>query len=400
MRTALHLISCMLSAGLMYVSAGAQTQGTTMIEDLLREAKQKLAPDRRTAVFDIQAEIRGDAVFLAGEIQSIEMKNALRTFLKDRGTKAVTDSIIALPHPSVGEKTHGVVSVSVANIRTKPDHAAEMGTQALLGTPVRILKEDHGWIFIQTPDGYLGWTDDAIAEMVPAAYEQWIMRPKIIVTADYSAVRESKASDAQQVSDIVAGCIMAVKGDVGTHYEVQFPDGRTGFVRKEVAALLDAYVAGAKATQESIIATARRFIGVPYFWGGTSAKALDCSGFTKTVYFLNGIQLPRDASQQVLVGEAVESSGELDLKPGDLLFFGARAKGDRKERVTHVGISLGGKRFIHESGFVRFNSLDPHDSDYSEYREHSFLRARRIIGAPESSGIRFLAHIPYYLGKP
>jgi gamma-D-glutamyl-L-lysine dipeptidyl-peptidase len=290
--------------------------------------------------------------------------------------------------------------LSVANIRTKPDHAAEMGTQALLGAPIRILKKEHGWTYVQTLDGYLGWTDDNVVEMVPAAYEQWTRRPKIIVTADYSSVRESNGSGAQQVSDVVAGCIMAVTGDDGTHYSVQFPDGRAGFLRKEDATPLDSFIAGATATPESILATARRFLGVPYFWGGTSAKALDCSGFTKTVYFLNGIMLPRDASQQVLVGEPVEISGDLNLQPGDLLFFGAKAKGDRRERVTHVGISLGGKRFIHESGYVRFNSLDPRDADYSEYRDHAFLRARRIIGAPESAGLRCLTHIPYYVGKP
>ena len=134
-------------------------------------------------------------------------------------------------------------------------------------------------------------------------------------------------------------------------------------------------------TPETILATARRFFGVPYFWGGTSAKGMDCSGFTKTVFFLNGVLLPRDASQQVFVGEPVDTTGGIDLRPGDLLFFGFRATAERKERVTHVGISLGGKRFIHASTDVRVNSLAPADTDYSQHREQMFLRARRIIGA-------------------
>jgi gamma-D-glutamyl-L-lysine dipeptidyl-peptidase len=371
-----------------------------MIAQLLKEAKEKLAPDRRTAVFDVQGETQGDAVLLKGEIHDSVMKEALLAFLKDHGVKNVMDSLTALPQRSVGEKTCGVVSVSVANIRTVHDHQAEMGTQALLGTPLRILKKERGWLYVQTPDSYLGWSDDNIVEMKPAAYEEWTARPKIIVTAEYASARESKASGSQQVGDLVAGCILALRSDAGTHYKVEYPDTRVGYVRKKDCARLQTYLSKTKATPKTIVATAKRFMGLPYFWGGTSSKAVDCSGFTKTVYFLNGIQLPRDASQQALVGEPIDTTGGINLHPGDLLFFGAKAKGDRRERVTHVAISLGGKRFIHSSGQVRCNSLDPKDPDYSEHRDEGFLRARRIIGAPESSGIRYLVNIPYYTGKP
>lgn len=380
--------------------ATAQTEGTAMIEDLLKEAKEKLAPDRRTTVFNVQGETGSEGFVVKGEVQSRAMKEALLAFLKERGVVPQADNLVALPQPALGEKTLGVVSVSVANIRTHPDHSAEMGTQALLGTPLRILKKEHGWMFVQTPDEYLGWTDDEIVEMTPPSYEEWTARPKVIVTADYASVRESADGTGPQVSDVVAGCLLALKSETGDQYEVAFPDARTGSVRKADAAPWDAYLTKAKPTQESVVATAKRFMGVPYFWGGTSAKALDCSGFTKTVYFLNGVQLPRDASQQVYVGDSLDTSSEIDLQPGDLLFFGARAKDGRKERVTHTAISLGGKRFIHSSGRVRCNSLDPGDPDFSEYRLHSFLRARRIIGAQESSGIRFLTSIPYYAGKP
>jgi len=381
-------------------AAAAQTEGTTMMTDVLVKAKEKLAPDRRTAVFDVAGEMLGDAVVLKGEVQSAEMKHALLDMFQEQGMKVLADSLTALPQASLGEKTRGVVSLSVANIRYKPDHAAEMGTQAPLGTPVRVLKARHGWLYIQTPDDYLGWSDDDIQLMTPDAYASWVARPKIIVTAEVSSVRESRKSTSLQVTDVVAGSILALKRSAGSYFEVEYPDGRTGFIRKKDAVSLKSYIARAKATRRSVVETARRFHGIPYFWGGTSAKALDCSGFTKTVYFLNGIQLPRDASQQALVGEPIDTTGGINLKPGDLLFFGAREKGERKERVTHVAISTGGKRFIHAAGQVQYNSLDPADKDFSEHRQRSFLRARRIIGAPETSGIRFLTHIPYYTGKP
>jgi cell wall-associated NlpC family hydrolase len=140
-------------------------------------------------------------------------------------------------------------------------------------------------------------------------------------------------------------------------------------------------------------------MGIPYFWGGTSCKALDCSGFTKTVYFLNGVLLPRDASQQALVGRPVDAGKDFSgIEVGDLLFFGTRGTAERKERVTHVGIALGGGKFIHEGGDVRINSLNENDPEYSAPRRETFLGVRRIIGAGDDFGVRRLPSIPYYQG--
>ena len=96
------------------------------------------------------------------------------------------------------------------------------------------------------------------------------------------------------------------------------------------------------------------------------------------------------------VGELVDTTGGVNLHPGDLLFFGSRATADRRERVTHVAISLGGKRFIHASTDVRINSLAPSDTDYSQHREQGFLRAKRIIGVGEPAGVKRLKDLPYY----
>jgi cell wall-associated NlpC family hydrolase len=64
-------------------------------------------------------------------------------------------------------------------------------------------------------------------------------------------------------------------------------------------------------TEASLVATARTLMGAPYLWGGTSAKGMDCSGFTKTIYLMNGLILPRDASQQVHVGTRWTSAATL-----------------------------------------------------------------------------------------
>jgi cell wall-associated NlpC family hydrolase len=367
-----------------------------MLSDILKDAKDKFAPDRRTVVFDIQPDPHGKIVVLRGEIHSIALKKELFAFLASHKDFAFEDSIQTLPQPVLGDRTVGVVSVSVANIRTKPDHAAEMGTQAILGTPLRILKKEHGWYYVQTPDEYLGWTDDRVEMMNAAIFAAWSAQPKLIVTTEIAYTHQSEDPAADVVSDVVAGSILALKSETPTAYTVEYPDGRTAVLPHAMGMHYAEWLAAAKDTPEAILATARRFFGIPYFWGGTSAKGMDCSGFTKTVFFLNGILLPRDASQQVFVGEPVDTTGGIDLRPGDLLFFGFRATAERKERVTHVAISLGGKRFIHASTDVRVNSLAPADTDYSQHREQMFLRARRIIGVGPAAGVKHLKDLPYY----
>ena len=110
-----------------------------------------------------------------------------------------------------------------------------------------------------------------------------------------------------------------------------------------------------EARQEELVRTARRFIGVPYRWGGTSARSgFDCSGLTMTVYRLNGLDLPRSARAQFRTGKSVARS---DIRQGDLVFF-ATARGSR---VSHVGIYAGGDTFIHAPGrgkSIRTASLD------------------------------------------
>lgn len=398
LRTLKPLLSGVLlvTAACVFSSCTTQNRDAAMFDDILKEAKEKFAPDRRTAVFDVKADPRGQTVVLKGEVHSLQMKNDLLALLRERTPAAFEDSIMALPDPRLGDKTSGIVSLSVANIRVKPDHGAEMGTQALLGTPLRILKKRHGWDYVQTPDGYLGWTDDHVVVMTPDEAAAWSAKPRLFVTTEIGFTRERPDMASQVVTDVVAGSILALKGESAGFYEVEYPDGRRAFLPRNMAKPYAEWLKDAHDTPDRIIATAKRFMGLPYFWGGTSAKGMDCSGFSKTVYFLNGVLLPRDASQQVSVGELVDTTGGINLNPGDLLFFGSRATPERKERVTHVAISLGGKRFIHSSTNVHINSLAPSDLDYSKHRDQGFLRAKRIIGVGDSAGVKRLRDLPYY----
>jgi cell wall-associated NlpC family hydrolase len=164
---------------------------------------------------------------------------------------------------------------------------------------------------------------------------------------------------------------------------VETSDGRKGYLERGLVADYAKWKATRTLTAGTVEQTAKRFIGVPYLWGGTSPKGMDCSGFTKTVFRLNGMELNRDANQQAQMGTDVPTGDDMRrLSKGDLLFFGQKASAERPERITHVGIYLQDRQIIHTPGGsgVRIDSFDPAAPNYNEGLVKSLVRARRIIG--------------------
>ena len=107
------------------------------------------------------------------------------------------------------------------------------------------------------------------------------------------------------------------------------------------------------------------YMGIPYLWGGSSVKGVDCSGFVQSVFFRNGIILARDASLQALHGLPVDiSDGFNRLKKGDLLFFGSKENGD--SHVTHVALYLGNNEYINSSGRVHDKQSGFNKSEFQQ----------------------------------
>jgi len=361
------------------------------VEDVLQRYQSQYAPDPRTAIFDLQATVINDSIVIAGETNIPEARTGLMGELKDIYPNLV-DSIRILPGMDLGEDYRAVVNLSVANIRSEAGHSAELSTQATLGTPLNVLKKKGGWFLVQTPDQYLGWLDFGGLELMnEQLFQKWKQSEKVVYTETYGFALDSTG---KHLSDLVAGNIMKKNSQNDTAYQVSFPDGRTGYVSLKEALPYQEWIAQLQLSQETLVATSRKMMGLPYLWGGTSYKGVDCSGFTKTVYFLNGLILPRDASQQVRTGKLVDDQKQWEnLQPGDLLFFGRSATDSTRERVVHVGMWIGDNQYIHSSGRVMINSMDPNAANYDEYNDDRYLRTKRILGVENGKEVFEVAEL-------
>ena len=360
--------------------------------------KQKYAPDGRVALFKTDYTFHGKRVMLRGETTSPSAKADLITALSKEGYE-VMDCLKVLPDEAALEgKTYGIVNLSVASLHVQPDYSSEMMTQALLGMPVRVL-ERNGWYRVQTPDDYIAWTHRV--SVLPVTREEltaWNRAEKVVVTSHYGFVYSRPDRRSQTVSDVVAGNRLKLEGTKGKFYRVSYPDGRRGYVEKAAALPESEWRKSLKQDAAGIIRTAYTLTGVPYLWGGTSSKGVDCSGFVRTVFFMHDIIIPRDASQQAYVGQHIDIASDFsNLRPGDLVFFGSKATAERKERVVHVALYVGGRRFIHSQGDVHISSFDPQDELFDEFNLGRLLFAVRVLPSiNKEKGLSTTDENPYY----
>ncbi len=295
------------------------------------------------------------------------------------------------------KRIFGVTGLSANYMRAHPDYESSLENQVLMGTTAEILDSAGYWLKLRTPEPYVAWaTNLGIVRMDSLGLAEYIAAPKYICTATWTEVLAAPAKDADRICDLVAGDLLRIsygdnakplmhRGFVG----VTLPSGENGFVRSSCVTDFTRWADTAKATPDNVIRTALKFIGTPYMWGGASSCGLDCSGLVRLVYFMNGLLLKRNASQQASEGEEIDIERDTfsALKKGDLLFFG-RISEDGRKRISHVGLYIGGGRFIHASQVVRISSLDSSQPDYYPGSAR-LVAARRITdedGNPYSCG--------------
>ncbi len=222
-------------------------------------------------------------------------------------------------------------TLSCIPCRQEANDRAEMVNQILFGEAYSVIEKKDKWLYIKTlHDKYEGWIDHRQHEESQEADEN------LSATLLRALSPDSRLTDESGQSILISpGSPLpwACHGQIGLNGRIFNIHGSAG-----------------EGDKSRLIEFAMQFLNTPYLWGGRTIWGIDCSGFTQVVYAMAGQRIPRDASQQVHLGETVDLD---NTQPGDLAFFHNTA-----QKITHVGIVLQDQRIIHASGKVRIDVLD------------------------------------------
>ena len=240
----------------------------------------------------------------------------------------------------------------VTPVREEPAHAAEQATQLLFGEVCEVLDRHSSWTKIRSSmDGQLGWV---VSKMLTPVSEEAIRllgekretNGESVVATPMAVVTDTKTGE-QLMLTIGTRLPYYKKGTfevLGKKYKI---DPRCVYEvkgdRSEVKG-------------EDVVRVAQSLLNVPYLWGGKNIMGYDCSGFTQTVYSVFGINLLRNAREQVTQGQVVGSLAE--AQPGDLVFFDHLDRAPEATRITHVGMLISPTEVIHCSGCVHVDKID------------------------------------------
>ncbi|MBV5315610.1 MAG: C40 family peptidase [Prolixibacteraceae bacterium] len=377
---------------LCYSTTWAQVPNFKALNAEIQKVQKQLVPDKRVAILDISFQDTLQPIFiLKGKTDLPEAKTKIVDLLKDRGIQFV-DSFEVLPEVALDGKIWGLATLSVCSMRSYPDHAAEMVSQTLMGTPLRVLEFENGWFRVQTPDHYIGWMEgNGLTRLSHIILDVWKKSNRYVYNSISGVATDVPDRKGMVVTDLVIGDLFEVESEVKDYLKIRIPDGRTGFVKKDECLSWKEWTTRTPDVL-AMISFAQHMLGLPYLWGGTSSKSLDCSGMTKTCYYTQAIILERDASQQARHGKLPDFKNIETLQPGDLLFFGRNA-----QRVTHVGLYMGNGKYIHASGLVRINSIDPKAPDYNLSQTKELVTSSRILNSLNTEGITLVKDHPWYV---
>lgn len=247
---------------------------------------------------------------------------------------------------------YGVAVISIIPCRSEPNDRAEQTTQVLFGEHYKVLEERKKFVRIR---------------IAFDQYEGWICRKQHteITEEEYQSLHKQHQCNSSR--DLMG--LLTCEEDESV---MPIPMGSTlpGIQNNKIVLAGKSYTYSGEVVREpgkdkvKLLEHALMYENAPYLWGGKSPFGIDCSGYTQMIYKLSGIKLPRDASQQALIGTTLSFVEEAE--PGDLAFFD-NEEGD----IVHVGILLEDNYIIHASGKVRIDRID-HQGIYNpEMRDYS-----------------------------
>ncbi|PZX11871.1 SH3 domain-containing protein [Breznakibacter xylanolyticus] len=257
--------------------------------------------------------------------------------------------------------TGSICTAGFIPVRAHASETAEMVTQIVFGETYEILQMEEKWARIRMDyDGYEGWIDAKMIVNLPEREldswrnkEAWMVpSPLVKVISDHD-----KSSHT-----LTGGSRIVFNGSNINSFTINN---------------CDYYLTGSATPAKkmpNIQEIAMNYLNTPYLWGGRTFYGIDCSGLVQMVYKIIGVQLPRDASQQIEHGTTVEFVEETHT--GDIAFFC-----DDNDIITHVGICIGKGDIIHASGVVRIDKLD-HQGIYNTQLKkytHKLKLIKRVI---------------------
>ena len=187
------------------------------------------------------------------------------------------------------------------------------------------------------------------------------------MTKNVAVVYLERFGEPRDSQTVTVGTRLELIAEESHRCKVRLPSSRVGWVTKESVDVRKGDFRYPLTSRRRVVESAKRFLGVPYLWGGTTPLGFDCSGLVQLAFRLNGVDLPRDADQQFQVGCSI---GVNDLEPADLLFFSNKSSG-----ITHVGIFVGDGQFLHSSGRARGVTVTPF---IDRFFQSIFVEARRV----------------------
>jgi gamma-D-glutamyl-L-lysine dipeptidyl-peptidase len=254
-----------------------------------------------------------------------------------------------------------VVVVPVANMYSGPSDKTDVVSQAIYGSNVTLVVAHGEWSRIQTSDHYKGWvpsrhvrtvlTGNGYATAGPTVLveslfaniysEPDVTKHKPVITVPFETKLEvapenpTVAPENSASAKPGAKTIPAKKVDTEGWLHVRLPGQTLAWIQES-----DVVADPRPLTIPESIELGKRFLGLPYLWGGRSSFGFDCSGFTQMLVRARGPNMPRDADEQAAWTGVIPVERK-DLQAGDLLFFGSSAKS-----ISHTAMYIGNGQFI------------------------------------------------------
>lgn len=271
------------------------------------------------------------------------------------------------------------IAVGIADVRHDPDPTSELVTQALMQTPAQGSSVCDEWTHVALPD-YEGWVrSDQLAEAAAKGFTKigancaTPLDLAAVITTTHAPLFADVTGD-ETLDTVYLSTVLPLLDTTQARLQVALPGGSCGWLAEGTATIRRGSKAYPSSPVSVITTYARALIGVPYLWGGTSYRGIDCSGFVQLCYRMGGYIIPRDADQQY--GALTHTVEQHAIQEGDLIFFGHPS-------IVHVGMALNQKEFIHAEGRefnrVIIQSLDPADEHYNQRLPGLIHGIKRVI---------------------